>query len=277
MTIKFNHLDYFHQLRGMANKDLSDAHNFQHLTAAKCSANLANIYPSTDGAYSTIKSLDTVNLVNGRLLGSKRWVSNLPNTKWAILQVKDQGTIAIVMVHFDESTAIELTPTVGMEGTMTGDITFNNTPAIRLFNRSDPVFYPIDKQVILGFISNHLGLCESLFKDIDLYTTQSNMHCQFDKTKLKLSIDVLVLLWNSCLDSIDQNISADDFWHKHKVTIAHAKKTLVGICQFINETSGSGIYEVGSTHHQRYKDALIYSSHMRNLYTALFEIYPKEN
>ena len=257
----------------MANKDLSLAHNFQHATAAEYAVNLAGIFPDIPGSYSTLKPKDTVQLVDGKLNGTKQWVSNLGQAKWTMIKVQDQNAISVVMAYLDNSTQTLLRPTVGMEDTVSGNIVFDNTPATRLFDSTDPEFFLVEKQVALGFVTNHLGLCEALYQDIDVYTVQSKINCEFDKKKLKLSISVLQLLCHYYLDNYDQDVSLNEFWLRQKVTLAHAKKTLIDICQFVGQITGSGLYESGSVAHQRYKDALIYSSHMKNLYIMLSEIY----
>jgi hypothetical protein len=73
------------------------------------------------------------------------------------------------------------------------------------------------------------------------------------------------MLWNTCLEQIDQPVS-DQLWQQINTVYGCAKQTLTMILKLIIEVTGSGLYEVGSTQHQRFKDALIYSTHMKNLY-----------
>ena len=55
-------------------------------------------------------------------------------------------------------------------------------------------------------------------------------------------------------------------WHQYNTAYGCAKQTLTMILKLIIEVTGSGLFEEGSTQHQRFKDALIYSTHMKNLY-----------
>jgi hypothetical protein len=160
-----------------------------------------------------------------------------------------------------------------MEATFTGTVVFDHTPAIKLYEKVNySEFYPIDQYQVTSFVTNHFGLAEALFKDIDEFTKQANINCEFNKRKIHVDLSVLAITWHNLLQSLVTGaVSNDQYWHQANTVYAFAKKTLVNVCQLVLEVSGSGLYNPGTSGHQRYKDALIYSSHKMSLYRAVNE------
>jgi hypothetical protein len=190
-----------------------------------------------------------------------------------IIGAKENSENVMVLVHLDNTTQIHLTPTTGMEATFTGTVVFDHTPAIKLYDKVNySEFYPIDQYQVLSFITNHFGLAEALFKDIDTFTKQANINCEFNKRKIHVDLAVMAMLWNNLLQVLATNPEPNEqYWHQANTVYAFAKKTLVNVCQLVLEVSGSGLYEPSMPGHQRYKDALIYSSHKMSLYRAVNE------
>ena len=50
------------------------------------------------------------------------------------------------------------------------------------------------------------------------------------------------------------------------------KKTILGVAHLVTELTGSGLFQTESPAHQRYKDLLIYTTHMRNIFTSIRDI-----
>ena len=270
------HLDpllFFQVLRATAHDDLSRAHMLQHNTASKIITDELKITVDGLGAYSVHKVKDNLIFDQGHLTGIKHWVSGLNNATWMVIGAKENSESVMVLVHLDNTTQIQPTLTTGMEATFTGSVMFNHTPAIKLYDKVNySRFYPIDQFINLGFITNHFGLAEALFNDIDVFTKQANINCEFDKKKIHVDLSVLAMIWNNLLQSLSAGAEPNEqYWHQANTVYAFAKKTLVNVCQLVLEVTGSGLYESSMPGHQRYNDALIYSSHMKNLYKAVNE------
>jgi hypothetical protein len=201
----------------------------------------------------------------GYITGKKLWVSNIPYSSHAVLGVLENNMKIIVLVEMTDRAQTNLVPTVGMENTYTGHIVFEQHPAIKLFDYNGPISFRLQHQTVLGFLTNHYGICLALFDDIDQYTQSAFIECEFDRSKIKLNLSMLGLLWNACLEQIGQPES-DQLWHQINTVYGCGKQTLTMILKLIIEVTGTGLYEAGSTQHQRFKDALIYSTHMKNLY-----------
>jgi hypothetical protein len=148
--------------------------------------------------------------------------------------------------------------TQGMEDTRTVHFTCKNAPA-QVIQYQDN--HNISYATSVGFITNHLGLAMAAYNDIDLYTGQD---FAYDKAKIKLDIEILHQLWQNLIDQV-----LDINWNKIDLIYAFAKKTLTQTAQLTLEITGSGLYDIEHASNQRYRDMLIYITHMRNTPAAL--------
>ena len=266
LNVNYYSSAYHYKLLELAKKDLSLAHVKQHSNAAQMAVDIAKINNVIAGGYSVQKTGETVTFDQGYITGKKLWVSNIPHSSHVVLGVLENNMKIIVLVEVTDRAQINLVPTVGMENTCTGHITFDRHPAIKLFDyNNNPNSFRLQHQTALGFLTNHYGLTLALFDDIDRYTQSVHIGCDFDRSKIKLNLSMLNLLWNACLEQIG-NPESDQLWRQINTVYGCAKQTLIMTLKLIIEVTGSGLYEVGSEQHQRFKDALIYSTHMKNLY-----------
>ena len=244
--------------------DLSQAHLKQHFTSAKMFANAGNYSAETPGTWSSIKPLDTLSYSNGTVTGKKHWVSGVAHCDWVVVPAQSPTGHVIVVIDKKYLT-IEPVATTGMEKTLTVNFTCDQAPATYLYLRRDPLSAPADRLNHLSFITIQLGLSIAAFNDIDRYT-----HSQFEymKTKVKLDIETLNLLWNYELDRFDEPID----WTRSQLVYSFGKKTILGVAHLVTELTGSGLFQTESPAHQRYKDLLIYTTHMRNVSTAARDI-----
>jgi len=262
---------WFLELKETAKKDLSTAHIMQHTMTPAMAVELAGIDDKRVGLHSTVKALDTVEFKDGFLNGKKMWVSNIPEHHFVALHVKDGDRYSIVYAERDGSYDVEWTHTVGMQPALNGHMIFNNTPAKRLFFKSDPKTFLLEKYHNFGFITNHYGLALGVYEDIVAYCTKRNMNVDFQKRLLELNFSVADVLWENNFSYLSVPERSDRFWHYQNTLYAFVKKTLSDVVKFVIDTSGSGLYEIGSPQHQRFTDALIYCSHQRSLYFSVNE------
>jgi hypothetical protein len=246
---------WYNHLRELAKVNLSTAHLEQHRMSATNAMGLAGNAVTGIGTYSVNKKIDTVVFSEGVLTGTKYWVSNLHQSKYAVLLVNDNNRIIVVCVDLGHLTITqELTPTVGMEQTVTGQLTFNHTPATFLFSKSDDRMFQIGSIHAHAFCVIQLGVIEGVFNDIE-----SSIPA-YEQQKLRLNISVLNLLLT--IDAWDQ--PHEIFWRQYNTIYAFAKNVQIELLQTINQFSSSSMFVKGSAKHQRYMDLLIYTTHMKN-------------
>jgi hypothetical protein len=226
----------------------------------------ANLTFDGAGTWSAQKIFDTVTYSDGKLTGKKHWISGLSLCEWAVISVKHGQSHAVVL--FDPKEAmVETVTTMGMEDTLTVHATFDQTPAVFLYGRLDPLCFPVDSHLHLSFLTIQLGLMESLLNDIDAYT---GVKFDYEKKKLRTDVEIMSLLWNQEVAVINESYHEQHtLWDRRAVIYAFGKKALTNITNFVSEVTGSGLFEPRMPEHQRYKDALIYSTHMRNVPAAV--------
>jgi hypothetical protein len=257
------HLD---NLVVLAKQDLSQAHVAQHTYSADLAVKIKKIQTQGPGAHSDKKLFDTINLKNNKLIGKKFWISNAPNVTWCVIVVNNH----LVYVELNPSwSQITMTPTVGMENTLTAEVEFDHAPCEVVCHIDADEYFFVRRCHSMAFIANHYGLASALFADIDKWTQEHEINCNYNKQKLKLQLDVMSLLWAQLPRQIKIQHQAHEYWKQKNTAYAFAKKCLLETCQLVTELTGSGLYRPGTLHHQRYLDSLIYSTHMQNLYSSI--------
>ena len=257
---------FFQELKQLAQKDLSQAHLRQHFTAAKMFANAGNYGAATTGTWSAGKPADTLYYSDNTVTGKKHWISGVALCDWVVVPAQS-ATGPVVVVIEKSHLHIEPVPTLGMENTLTVHFTCDQAPATYLYQRNTPATDQIDYFNSLAFITIQLGLGTSAFNDIDAYT-KSIADFNYTKTKIKLDIEIFNLLWNYEIDRIAE--PAD--WNRTKLVYSFGKKTILGVANLVTEITGSGLFQLDFPTHQRYKDLLIYTTHMRNFFTSTKDI-----
>lgn len=259
--------DFFLELKNQALVDLSLAHLKQHFyTGQKMIEHSDHNTVPGICSWSAPKPNDTLVYSNGIVSGKKHWVSGVSLSQWVVVAAIENGQQIVVLIDTNKL-KLESISTMGMENTLTVNFVCDQVTAVKLFEWNDVRLARVFRSHVLSFITNHLGLTQALFCDIDNYA--KNQQFDYLKKKVKLDIEVLQMLWNTEIEyDFSQNINYE-WTHQYHVIYAFAKKTLFLVTSLVTELTGSGIYDTVMSGHQRYKDALIYSTHMKNISTAL--------
>ena len=255
---------YFKDLKQLAMTDLSAAHLNQHFTAAKMFAQAGSAMPVSNGTWSAIKPQDTLSYSNYTVTGKKYWISGVPLCNWVVVPAQTPNGHAVVVID-KKHLNIEPVTTMGMEDTLTVHFTCDQAPAEYLYQRNDPLAESADHFNRMAFITIQLGLSIAAFNDIDRYTRPQ---FEYMKTKAKLDIETFNLIWTYELDRLDEKFD----WTRGQLIYSFGKKVILGVAHLVTELTGSGIYEINHSSHQRFKDLLIYTTHMRNTATAIKDI-----
>ena len=258
--------EFFQDLKNIAKTDLSTAHLKQHFFAAKMFAEAGNYTVPTTGTWSAFKTADTLYYENNTVSGKKHWVSGVALCDWVVVPAQSASGLVVVVIEKSHLN-IELVSTLGMENTLTVHFTCDQAPATYLYKRNAPATNQIDYFNNLAFITIQLGLSMSAFNDIDAYT-KSTADFNYIKTKVKLDIETLNLIWNYELNQLNKQPK----WDRNKLIYSFGKKTILGVANLVTELTGSGLFQLDFTKHQRYKDLLIYTTHMRNIFTSTKDV-----
>lgn len=258
--------DFFLELINQSRQDLSRAHLTQHFHSAQHIVESSDCVVSGTGTWSAFKNNDTLIYSDNTVSGKKHWISGVALCKWVVVGAMEEDQKIVVLIDVDKF-SIEPVNTLGMESTLTVNFVCDRAPAVRLFDYTDFEMCKISRFNLLSFITNHLGLAQALFSDINHYSQGQNF--DYIKKKTKLDIEVLQLLWEKEIEYDLFQTRNFEWAYRYKIMYAFAKKTLYSVVSLVTEITGSGIYNIDTSGHQRYKDALIYSTHMKNISTAI--------
>lgn len=267
--ITMNFESHFERLFSLAQQDLSTAHIAQHTHSADLVRQLFDLDTSGPGAYSAYKPTDKLQCATNHLTGQKQWISNLPHVDWVVFSARCFTPEQVVLVKLDATTKIQMVPTVGMEDTLTAHLNLDHTEFQIVCDIDHPSYFFVRRQNSLAFVAIHYGLAQALLADLGQYVSKQKIPCDYHMQKLKLQLEVMQMVWSQIPKNIELEHKDHFFWKQKNIAYSFAKKCLLDVCQFATEITGSGIYIAGTAFHQRYKDALIYSSHMQNLYYSM--------
>jgi hypothetical protein len=258
--------EFYCDLKELAERDLSEAHLKQHFTTAKLYLDKSDKTRSDQGVWSSLKINDTLIYNQGTVSGKKHWISGVSLCEWVIVPAIENGSVIIILID-KKNLQIENIDIIGMENTLTVNFICEETPAIKLYNQDESCWI-INRHNDLCFITNYLGISQSLFRDLNEYTKESDFN--YIKKKVQLDIEILKILWEKEIKKVDNNlynnIDDNNTYLQRKKIYSFAKKTLIDVVKLVTELTVSSLYKKNFDSHQRYKDALIYCSHQGNLF-----------
>ena len=254
---------WYELLKQLSSTDLSQAHLVQHYATAESALGINGIIAIGNGAHSVFKPGDTFSYNNGTVSGIKQWVSGIPHCSHAVFYLENGDGIYVPNIS---GAVIDMIETVGMEDTVTGNLTFDQTPAQLIHNKGHGAGKQVMYQHNYSFITISLGLATGLFNDVKKYIAQNNINCHYDIKKIELNFRVANKLWQDNFAILERNQGCElDL----STMYAFNKELLLSVVHVLTEISGSYIYKTNTAEHQRYKDALIYSSHRLSFYQSL--------
>ena len=240
-----NSQEWFYNLRSIAKQDMSLGHLTQHRQMASNVLLLANIENSGVGCWTTNKNSDNFQIENGVINGKKTWISGIPTADYLTFH-DSTGEICYVNLH-DTGIKIEMQQLHGMEDTMTGHVTFTNTPIRQLFNIwKNP---KISCLHLYGFITNGLGLADGIYECFLTHHTRS----EYEEKKLKLQIDTFELLWKSKLLELIEttdHINLVRLNNEFLTMFSYNKKMLLDLCHLAQAIHPNHLYNGTSGNYQ---------------------------
>ena len=277
---------HFKNLLYIAQQDLSLAHCIHHSHVARIavkhsrchSANVlldSNSYHDIVGCYSAFKAIDTVTLTNNKLNGVKGWLSNIECANFLVLQTysADQEKFNVYLnLNINPCNQLKNHPdAIGMKGAKPGGIVIDNVDieACAVLGRSEnPETFATSNYASYAFITNHLGLILGLYSELLSYDQANDIRLENQRRTLELKIAGLHQLWALNLDSVNQSLGDDEFWHKRNTQFALSKEILLNLITFILELGIHNFIDDSKDTSTRFKDAITFVTHMKSLYKA---------
>ena len=275
---------YFHRLKLSASQDLSWAHCIQHDQAAKITQAVSGHavpepFTSQFSANSTHKKPDTCYIKNNCIHGEKYYVSSLPWADYAVIYVTDldRGGMSNLLVPRSEFDCdLDSFRPIGMENTVTGTMKFHGQSLDNfdlLISKQDPKIFIRENFMDLAFPTNCIGLCFGLCADIESFILDNDLtDVDSEFKKLKLDLFSYEQVWKSMLDLMIDAEPNTDYYNYSFLLYNNGKKMLNSLCKFVLD-NGTGYFYQLNSNSQRFRDAVIYTSHMHNYRTSTREFF----
>jgi len=279
---------YFHNLKHCATQNLSWAHCIQHDQAAKITQAVSGCYVpdpflSLLAANSTYKKSDTCYIENNRVYGEKYYVSSLPWADYAVIYIanRDLEQVSNLLVPCEEFDCdLESFRPIGMENTVTGTIKFHGQSLDNfklLISKQDSKIFSRENFMDLAFPTNCIGLCFGLCNDIEQFIKNNNLDdVDSEFNKLKLDLFSYEQIWLSMLDKMIVPEADSEYYNHSFLLYNRGKKMLNLLCKFILDNGTGHFYQI-DLNSQRFRDALIYTSHMHNYRVSTREFFRHRN
>jgi hypothetical protein len=278
---------YFHNLKVIAGQNLGLAHCVIHNQSARNVTQLARAatgapcydlpYATKIGSYSFRKPVidEQLTLDQRRIIGVKRWASQINTASYLVLTVIDvAGRRRWIFVDL-ETAPHTITPCrdkiVGMEIARAGNVELN-LELPDLWNINDHVSDETIRTVInfhnYQLSTNYMASCRGLLNLVSQLSAKQGLNVDYSVKTLDLQVRILESLWEKNLDSTLEPMTAE-FWQTRDCQYQFGKKTLIDVLNFCLQIFNSNMYDTENSQGQLFRDALVFSSHMTNLYRNL--------
>lgn len=283
---------WFQNLFVLAQHNLSIAHCVQHNHYPRLHVEVKfrngsypsfydPVYENQIGCFSNCKSADTMRLDGTEITGTKHWISLVDRADFGIFRVPCGDTEALVLIDFNAvqpKIDMDFTTPIGMEIARPGSITIDKfclPPEYILdykkYHENSSEFFHITNISDYCFITNYVGLLVALFRDLENYVRTNSVEIQFELKKIALKISAICMTWQDNLESTKITTPTDEFWNRRNTQYTLGKETLLELINLILQIGDSRWLDAKSPNNQRFRDALVFSSHMKPLYKNLAE------
>jgi hypothetical protein len=281
---------WFYNLLQIAQHSVGMAHCVQHNQIPRflVESHFQNSLPACYKDYSEQiasqsgwKFNDTLKLNGNVLSGTKHWISNLHNSDFTVVRAVDdnhnESYVLIDLTQVDHKINLADIIPIGLELANPGSVTVDHVELPskyiwgqqNLQKKSNNLFH--DKNLIeYSFITTHLGCNIALYNELKNYPNRYDNTATFELNKMQLAISSLKMMWQDNLASIHQReFTVDEFWHRRHTQYTQSKNIMLQLINLVLQMGDSRWLDVKTPASQRFRDALIFSSHMGSLYKSL--------
>ena len=275
---------WFQNLSALAQQNLGLAHCVIHNQAAHNVASIAvkhipefnYLYTTRIGAYSFPRShVDTLTLSGTRLSGKKFWASNLDVADYIILRMLDSNKVEkwiyLDLQKINHRIISNNFNPLGMKVAQAFDIEIDDDiPAEWILDNYVP---KEELQAVVNFhkyglITNYWSASKALLAYIEKIANERKYSLEYEIEKLRLQVNMLEIVWQknmaSLLDKRDR-----EFWYVRDTQHNFGKKTLLDIINLFMQLQNSRLCDQNSFESQVFRDAVVFASHIENLYTTV--------
>ena len=102
------------------------------------------------------------------------------------------------------------------------------------------------------------------------YIQKNNLKVEYELKKIQLEISSLKIMWEDGFRTIHiREFDTDNFWHRRHTQYTKGKNVLISLINLVLRTGDSRWTALKNKDSQKFRDALVLSSHMSSFYKNL--------
>ena len=272
---------WFKNLYAVAKSNVGIAHCInQHQSSRNALSNIGRLnfdYQDRLGCFSVYHDTDTIAVKNGTVSGIKNWITSAHQADYLVCKVghysdPDRCLLFIDFEKIEHQLNNNDFDPIGLKIAKPMKLTLvpQAFPEHWVLHRG--AFQVQDSQNILlsflkyGFLTNFLGCAVGLFQSLKDLAIERQYTLDYE---LKLVESKLTLLKNSWANNFDLarlDVIGTSYWTWHDAQYNQTKQCLVDMIKLIIDIGNSKFYDSTSQFSQRFRDALVWTSHGKSPY-----------
>ncbi len=275
---------WFENLYHVAKHDIGIAHCInQHQSSRNSLAAVDKLnfdYREKLGCFSVYHDIDTVQVKNSQISGIKNWISSIHQADYLVCKVGHHSdpdrclvflNLDVVDYQIDDN---EYDP-IGLKIARPMRIILESQPLPDECILHQGSFLEQDAQNIIlsflkyGFLTNFLGCTVGLYHAVNDISNQKRYQLDFQLEEIALQLEILKQSWQNNFEMSRADKLDRSYWRWHDTQYNLTKKCLTDLLKLVIEVGGSRFYDSKNKFSQRFRDALVWSSHGKSYYEQI--------
>jgi hypothetical protein len=272
---------WFKNLYAVAKSDVGIAHCINQHQSSRNALNIISRlnfqYQERLGCFSVHHDIDTIAVKNGTVSGIKNWITSAHQADYLVCKVGHHSDPDRCLLFIDFSkTKYQIDNNdfdpIGLKIAKPMKLILESQTLPEHWILHCGAFQAQDSQNSLlsflkyGFLTNFLGCAVGLFQSLKDLVIKRQYHLDYELKLIESRLTLLKKSWEdnfglSKLDILDQS-----YWNWHDAQYNQTKRCLVDMIKLIIDIGNSKFYDSNSQFSQRFRDALVWTSHGKSPY-----------
>ena len=267
---------WFENLYQVAKIDVGIAHCINQHQSSRNSLNISNRphcqYQEQLGSFSVYHDIDTIKIDNHVISGIKHWITSAHQADYVVCKVGRHNDLNRCLLFIDlkdvrhklENNGYE---PIGLKVAKPMSLILETQDFPKEWILQQGPFCEQDPQNSLlsflkyGFLTNFLGCAVGLYHTLLQIAIQKNYHLDYQLKSIESHLILLKKSWGDNFDLARLDTLDQKYWIWHDTQYNQTKQCLTNLLKLIIEIGSSRFYDSNNQFSQRFRDALVWSSH----------------
>jgi hypothetical protein len=272
---------WFENLYQVAKIDVGIAHCINQHQSSRNSLNVSNKlnyqYQEQLGSFSVYHDIDTIKIDNHGISGTKHWITSIHQADYLVCKVGHHSNPTRCLLFIDLK---EVDHKIENNGYNPIGLKVASPMSLMLDTQDFPKEWILhqgpfciqDSQNSLlsflkyGFLTNFLGCAVGLYHALLQISIQKNYHLEYQLKPIESQLILLKRSWSDNFDLAKLHTLDQKYWTWHDTQYTQTKQCLTNMLKLTIEIGSSRFYDSNTQFSQRFRDALVWSSHGKPYY-----------